>query len=311
MLAQHPGRVPRAGAVLIAPVSRTQVLTSAVLAAVGCAASSSGEDRPPAPTRIIAMGPNSAEIVCALGACDQIVGVSKFCVYPPELANKPQVGGLYDPDLERIAALRPDLLVTRGRNEAVDALCERLGVQVYADATDSFAGIEQSVRDLGNILDRAPQADELVREFQSRLSAIRRATAGKSRPRVFLTVSRNPDRLANILTTGKGTFLGEMIECAGGDNVFGDLDMRYPEVSPEGILARRPQVIIELMPEVALTPELERQMREQWRQLGDAPAVSGDRIHFLTDDHCLIPSPRYPRIVEKVSRILHPDSPGR
>jgi iron complex transport system substrate-binding protein len=258
------------------------------------------------PQRIIAIGPNSAEIICALGACDRIVGASRFCVHPPELKARPQVGGLYDADLERIAALRPDFLVTRGRHEAVDALCHQLGVRLYEDTTDSFAGLERTIGELGEILGLRQEAAGLIEQFRARLDAVHARIAGRPRPRVFLTVARQPDRLANILTAGRGTFLDEMIETAGGVNVFGDLDMRYPEVSPEGILAKRPEVIIELMPEVALTPELERRMLDQWRELGDIPAVSGRRVYFLTDDHCLIPSPRYAQIVEKISRLLHP-----
>jgi iron complex transport system substrate-binding protein len=263
------------------------------------------------PQRIVAIGPNSAEIICALGACDRIVGVSKFCVYPPELASRPRVGGLYDPDLERIAALRPDLLVTRGRNDALDALCRQLEVGVYEDTTDSIAGIERTVRELGELLGREAAAAETVEGFRRELAAIRERVSGEPRPRVFLTVSRQPDRLANILTTGKGTFLDEMIEIAGGTNVFGHLDMRYPEVSPEAVLAQRPEVIIELMPDLDLTPELERQMRDHWRELGEVPAVRSGRIFFLSDDHCLIPSPRYHRVISRVSRILHPESVGR
>jgi ABC-type Fe3+-hydroxamate transport system substrate-binding protein len=123
---------------------------------------------------------------------------------------------------------------------------------------------------------------------------------------VLLTVSRRPDRLANLLTAGRGTFLDEMLAIAGGANIFGNLDMAYPQVSLESIVARRPEVIIELMPEVTVTPELRREMLDQWRQVGSFPAVTHGRVYVLTDDHCLIPSPRYVEIIEAVSRILHP-----
>jgi len=254
------------------------------------------------------MGPNSAEVVCALGVCDAIVGVSKFCVYPPELKNRPQIGGLYDPDLEKIIALRPDLLVTRGRNESIERACEQMKIPIYHDETDTLAGIETCMRDIGRLLDRPQAAEKLIVDFRGRLDAVRVRTRDKAKLRVLLTVSRQPDRLANLLTTGRGTFLDEMIEIAGGVNVFGDIDMLYPEVSTEAIVARQPQVIIELMPEVKLTAELESQMREQWRRLGSTPAVLDNRVYFLTDDNGLIPSPRYAEFVEKISRLLHPES---
>ncbi len=271
-------------------------------------------DKPPAtppktvPQRIVTIAPNSAEVICALGACNRIVGVSKFCTYPQELLDRPKVGGLSDPDLERIAALHPDLLVMRGKNNALERLCEDLHIPIYKDETDTLPGIERCIRDLGERLALAEQAAKITTEFHDRLQAVRSRTAGKPKPRVLLTVSRQPDRLANVLTTGKGTFLDQMLDIAGGTNVFGHLDMIYPQVSPEGMLAQQPEVIIELMPDVKLTDALEKQLREQWRQVGSMPAVTHNRIYILADENCLIPSPRYVEIIDKVSHLLHPES---
>ena len=99
-----------------------------------------------------------------------------------------------------------------------------------------------------------------------------------------------------------------MIEIAGGTNVFGHLDMNYPQVSPEGMLAQQPEVIIELMPDLKLTAALKEQMIMQWKQLGSMPAVISNRIHVLTEENSLIPSPRFVEIIDKVSRLLHPES---
>jgi iron complex transport system substrate-binding protein len=263
---------------------------------------------PGLPQRIITIAPNSAEIICALGAGERIVGVSKFCVYPPQLRDRPRVGGLFDPDLEKITALTPDLVVLRGRSQSLERLCDKLNIAVYHDRTEKLGDIETCVTELSRRLGRVEEAAALVERFRARLDAIRKRTEGRTRPRVLLTVSRRPDRIANLLTTGKGTFLDEMLELAGGENVFGHLDLAWPQVSPEAIVARRPEVIIELLPELTLTDELERQMRGQWQQLGPLPAVAGRRTYFITDDHALIPSLRYVEIIEKVSRILHPET---
>ena len=126
----------------------------------------------------------------------------------------------------------------------------------------------------------------------------------------MLTVSRNPERLSNILTTGRGTFLDEMIHIAGGENVFGDLDMRYPEVSVESIIARQPDCIIELMPEVDVAANA-NQLHQQWAELSMIPAVKNKRVYFLSDDNALISSPRYTQFIEKVFQILHPDGEQR
>ncbi|MGB2987696.1 MAG: cobalamin-binding protein [Phycisphaerae bacterium] len=283
------------------------VLALAFPATLRAGADGSGATTP-APNRIITIAPNSAEIICALGACDRIIGVTKFCVYPPELQKRSRVGGLFDPDLEKIVALRPDFIVLRGRSESVERLCRERKIAIYYDKTDTLTDVETCITELGQLLGLTGEAAKLAERFRNRLDAIKKRTADRPRPRVLLTVSRQPDRLANLLTAGRGTFLDEMLKIAGGTNVFGRLDMMYPQVSAEGIIAQRPDVIIELMPEVKLTPALKKQMLDQWQRLGSIPAVAQDRIHFLTDDYCLIPSPRYVEIIEKVSRILHPEA---
>jgi len=257
------------------------------------------------PQRIVTIATNSAEIICALGACESIVGVSKFCVYPPELRDRARVGGLFDPDLEKIIALRPDLIVLRGRSESVEHLAAEREIAIYHDRTEALPDVETCVVELGQKLGREKEADHLVKAFRQRIDTIRQRVANRRRPRVLLTISRQPDRLANLLTSGKGTFLDEMLGIAGGSNVFGHLGMAYPQVSPEGIVTRRPEVIIELMPEVKLTEELKRQMLDQWKTLESIPAVSNSRVFFVTDENALIPSPRYVEIIERVSRILH------
>jgi iron complex transport system substrate-binding protein len=259
------------------------------------------------PKRVITIAPNSAEIICALGGCDQIIAVSKFCVYPPELKGREKIGGLFDPDLEKIVALRPDLLVLRGHNEAIEKLCAERGIDLYHDRTDTLGDVEKTIVELGTRFGTEHKATKLVAKMRQQLSTIRQRVADQTKPRVLLVYARQPDRLTNLLTTGPGTFLHEMIEIAGGINLYADQDMRYPQISLESIVARRPDVIIELLPEVKMTPGLERRMREQWHGVGSFPAVTSNRIHFLTDDHGLIPSPRYVEIIEKVSRLLHPE----
>lgn len=263
-------------------------------------------DGPP-PKRIITIAPNAAEIICALGDCDLLVGVSKFAVYPPELADLPRVGGLIDPNLERITALRPDLIVLRGANESIERLCEDRGITLYQDRTNRVDDIAFTVRDLAKCLGRVDRGHELVAGLRAGLQAIHRRVSGKTRPRVFISAARELDGLSNILTTGRGTFVDEMIQTAGGENVFAHLDARYPQVSPEAIVAQRPEVIIEFMPEVELTDARRKQLMAQWGELDFLPAVRNGRIHFITDDHALIPSIRLVGIVEKLSLLLHPE----
>ena len=259
------------------------------------------------PARIVTLGPSAAEIICLLGACDHVVGVSRYCTHPPELQDLPRIGGLVDPDLERIVALRPDLVVLRGNSEAVTALCSKLGIRVYLDRTETLADIQTTINELGGILQRSGQARQLATEFQARLSSIRATGARHAPPRVLLTVSRRPDRLADVLTAGKGTFLSEAVAIAGGTNVFGHLDLAYPQVSLESIVAAAPDVIIEFMPGAEVTDDDLATFKTQWQSLGPTPAGDTGCIHAITADHALMPSPRFVGIVETMATMLHPE----
>lgn len=276
-----------------------------VLASLVCAGGAAARDSKKLPERIVALAPNTAEIICDLGACERIVGVSKFCVYPPQLSTRAQIGGLYDADLEKIVSLRPDLLITRGHHDALERLSEQLGIPLYRDQTDSLAGIGATIYELGTVLGRETEAAKVAGRFEERIQALRSRVQGRPRSRVLLTISRDPQRLSNILTAGKGTFLSEMLEVAGAVNVFGHLDMRYPEVSVESIIAAQPDCIIELMPEVDVKSR-EASLRAQWAGLSMIPAVRDGRVFFYDDENALIPSPRYTQFIEKVSFALHP-----
>ncbi len=259
------------------------------------------------PQRIVVIAPNAAEIVCALGACDRIVGVDKYCIFPPELSSRPQVGGLMDPDLERIVLLRPDLFVLRGQSESLERLCRELHIDTYHDETDSLEGIQTCIHELGVKLKLEQKASQLIGKFKKNLVRLRERTAGKPRPRVLMTVMRQPDRLRDILTAGRGTFLNQMLELAGGENIFKDVDAPYPQVSMEAILSRRPDVIIELLPEIDVDEPRRRVLLSQWQKFETLPAVQTQRIYFVDDDYALIPSPRCVQIIEKLACLLHPE----
>lgn len=266
----------------------------------------SGGSPPKAPARIVTISPNAAEIICELGACSSIVGVDKFCVFPKDLDSRPKVGGLFDPDLERIVSLKPDLVIVRGRCESLENLCRELHIAFYPDKAERLADIERTILELGQLLDRKPDAERVAERFRAKMDALRKSTPPSPRPRVLVTVSRRPDELSNILTSGKGTFLDELVSLAGGENVFGDLEAPWPQISPEAILTRRPDVILELMPEVKLTDDVRRQMLDQWRTLGLVEPVEKNRVYFHTEENVLIPSPRILAVVETMRGEMFP-----
>lgn len=298
------GRAILAGLLLLASCRRTAPPQSPPSASATNAA----------PSRIVTIAPNADEILAALGVADRIVGVSRFTFFPAELADRPRVGGLYDPDLERILALRPDLIILRGRNEQVEQLCARHAIRLYHDPTETLADLFKTVEDVGRLVDRDEEARQCVERLRGELDSLRleaqRRLGAAPRPRVLLTTARNPAGLKDILTSARGTIHDELITLAGGQNLFGDIDIHYPQVSLEDIVARGPDVIIELMPEVRLTQELERQIAAQWRDAGPIPACAAGRVHILGDEPryagSLVPSPRMVELARVFLDLIHP-----
>jgi iron complex transport system substrate-binding protein len=216
----------------------------------------------------------------------------------------PRVGGLQDADLERILTLRPDLVVLRGRQEKLEALCRTRGIRVYHDPTETLADLYRAIEHLGGLADEPEAADRLTRRLQSNLDAVKQRVAGRVPVPVVLTI-RSPDRLADVTTVAQGSYLHELIELAGGRNVFGELEVAYPQVTVEEIVARRPDVILEAAPgaDTATTEG----MPGQWRSLTAVPAVRTGRIHVIREDFALIPSPRVVQVAEKLVALLHPE----
>jgi iron complex transport system substrate-binding protein len=259
-------------------------------------------------SRIISIAPNATEMVAELGQTHRLVGVCTFCVHPPEVNKLPRIGGLFDANPEAILKLAPDLVILRGANPSIEHMCRVGSIALMRDRTERLADIPRTVRDLGERLNCRAEAERVCTTMEQRLARIRQAVAGRPRPRVLMTLARRPDALGDVMTGGRETFIHDMIEAAGGDNVFADKSLDYPRVSVEAILVARPEVILEALPETPPSEELVRRMREQWRAVGPIPAVTQGRIDVLFDDHCLIPSPRIVEVISKMARILHPEA---
>lgn len=307
----------RCGRYRLESIMNHQIITlilsmSAVLA--GCSRKATP---PPAPTiaaapatRILAMAPNAAEIICDLGAGEFLVGVSTFCKYPPELAQVPKIGGLRDPDLETILSLRPDLVVLRGHSVAVHELCQEHRIAVYDDRVETLEDLFRTIGDLGDRVGKPERARARVGQIRHELDEIAARVAHQPKVKVLFVVGRTPGTLANVIAAGRGNFLDELITIAGGTNMMADSLVRYPSVGLEEILTRRPDVIVESSP--MDEPEADRlaTLAAQWSALGSVPAVRDGRVHVLPEPYITIPSPRVVWTARKLVELFHPELAG-
>ncbi|HUN80585.1 MAG TPA: helical backbone metal receptor [Phycisphaerae bacterium] len=256
--------------------------------------------------RVVSVSPDATEIIGALGQADKLVAVSTFCLWPPEVKALPRVGGLFDANAEAILNLRPDLIILRGSNNSVERLAQDRHITLFRDQTERFRDIYSTIENLSGLLDCRTRGLEVRQEMEASLRKIRESVGSYPRPKVLMTLARRPDTLGDIMTANRNTFVHEMIVAAGGENAFAGLSMDYPRLSAEAILAARPDVIIEAMPENPQSSET--QARALWSKLGPIPAVENQRVHILTDENCLIPSPRIVKVVAKIAHLLHPEA---
>ena len=265
--------------------------------------------KPAYPTRIICMAPNIAETVFALGAGDRVAGVSDFTVYPPEAKAKPSVGALTDANLERIASLRPDLIIVQQRHEKVETLARKLGIRVLSVRMEgSVRGILQAIQTLGGELGCADRAKALCAQIETEIAAVRKRVKGRPRPKVLACVDRSPGGLKGIYCAGGKGFLDEMVRIAGGEDVLSDEASDYVGVSAEEIVRRAPEVIIETLPGRKLSDAERGKIADEWSALETVPAVKTKRIYILTDDFIVVPGPRMAKVAGRIAGVLHPEA---
>jgi iron complex transport system substrate-binding protein len=271
-----------------------------------------GQDKINAPeystkaTRIICASPSITEIVFALGLGEKVVGVSDFSVYPPEVRKKDKIGGLFNPNREKIITLQPDLLIAQGSHRPLAKLCHKYGIRFLSVKIDTLADIFKAISFIGQELQVEENADILVKDIQKELEKIREKTQKLPPRKVFLSLGHTPGDLTGLMTTSSGTFIHELVGIAGGENIFEDAAGLYPHISKEALLMRQPEIIIEVFPE-GISAGNRDLLRNDWERLAILPAVKGGRIHFLTEDYLLIPGVRIVQIVKKFAEIIHPE----
>jgi iron complex transport system substrate-binding protein len=256
--------------------------------------------------RIVSLVPALTEMLFAIGAGPQVVGVSSFDEFPPEVSKLPRIGALLDPDTERILTLRPDLVLVYGSQAEQERQFQRAGIRTFSYRHGGIPVILQTMRDLGVATGREEAAGKVVADLQGQLDRIRQRVAGRPRPRVMLVFERQPKTLREIFASGGVGFLHELLEIAGGANVFVDVKRESVQPSTETILAAAPDVIIEVHARGMLEAEASAAERSVWTSLSSLPAVRRNRVHLLNGQYLVVPGPRLAAAAETFARTLHP-----
>jgi iron complex transport system substrate-binding protein len=258
------------------------------------------------PQRIVSLVPAVTEMLFAIGAGPQVIAVSSYDQDPPEVRQLPRVGALLDPDVERILSLKPDLVVTYGSQSDLKQQLERASIAVFDYRHAGLADITATLRRLGAAAGQSARADEVAASIERALAKIRQRAGLGPRPRTLLVFGRERGALRNIYASGGRGFLHDMLEAAGGTNVFADVDRESVQVTTELVLARAPDVILEVRSaDIGSAADAAREV-QSWSPLASVPAVRNKRVVVLTGRGLTVPGPRVAEIVERMFQALHP-----
>ena len=224
------------------------------------------------------------------------------------MKSLPRVGALLDPDVERILALRPDLVVSYGSQTDLQGQLERARIRVFSYRHAGLAGMFETIRALGTATGREAGGGTPRAHAQGQLDAMRARVQGRARPRTLLVFERDPMTLRGLYVSGGRGFLHEMLEIAGGDNVFADVQREAVQPSQETLLARAPDVIIEVRA-TGLLPARSRCRRAEGVGGARVDSRRTQRPHPCSDgDHLVVPGPRVAQGTEALARALHPQA---
>jgi iron complex transport system substrate-binding protein len=255
-----------------------------------------------APQRIISLAPSVTEILFALGAGDRVVGVSTYCDYPPEAAAIDRIGTFLQPNVERILAKRPDLVIgvpSPGNRAGVERL-EELGIRLLIVDPERLADILASIRAIADAVGVPERGAALVARIERELAAVAQRLEGAPRPRVLMLVGRSP-----FVAAGRGTYQDELIELAHGTNLAAASGGTWPNVGLEFIVARAPEVIIDAS--MGSEEATDRATAIAfWDDFPTIPAVRDQRIYGYRAYELLRPGPRVAQTLETVARFIHP-----
>ncbi|HXY09923.1 MAG TPA: ABC transporter substrate-binding protein [Terriglobales bacterium] len=256
------------------------------------------------PRRIVSLAPAYTETLFALGAGDRVVGVDDYSDYPPEAASRAKVGGGHHANLESIVALEPDLVVALVEEEDVDALAAR-GIPAIRILPSDFDGVFQSILSLGKVTGTGPCAQEIVTDMKARIARVEMRVQGLRRPRVFLELDGTDP--ARPFTSGPRSFIGAMVQTAGGSNIAHEIRTPSGQMSLEAIVAEDPQIIVLMDSSSPINPQSREDVlrRPGWSGISavrNRAVVSVDSALFSR------PSPRLVEGIEWLAHLLHPEA---
>ncbi|SFJ88666.1 ABC transporter substrate-binding protein [Methylophaga sulfidovorans] len=259
--------------------------------------------------RIITLSPSLTETVFALGLGARVVAVTDYCDYPPQAQALPSVGSYTNTSLEAITRLQPDLVIMLNGQQQRQQQLQQLGIKTLVLDNSTIADIKETIKTIANLTGKQKQATKLLNNIQDQIDYVRSKVHDIAPVRTLVGIAHyvNSDQLDTVYIAGQHDFYNELLELAGGVNVYTDTTVKVPSVSAEGIIRMNPDAIIDVFPEQKDHQSDMKQVIKQWQTLRSVNAVKQQRIYIIEHDYASIPGPRIFKLLPEMAQLLHPN----
>jgi len=256
------------------------------------------------PHRIVSVAPSITETLFALGAGDEIVGVTTYDKYPEAAKTKPKIGGYRTPDLEGILVKRPDLVFMMKSRPDIAQKLRSAGIDVVESQPENLAGIYDEIQTIAAKIGVPERGRAMVQSIDKDIHAApARAPTGK-KPTVLFIVGRTPGTISGLIAVGRGSYLNELIDFAGGSNIFADAAVSYPHVGLEDIIHRDPDVIIDMGHDEMVAESQRQAVKQLWQKYDFLKAVKKSAVFPVSADYFVTPGPRVGLAVRDIRRMI-------
>jgi len=245
------------------------------------------------PRRVVSVLPSSTETLCAISACDRLVGVDDFSNHPPQVNTLPKVGGLYNPNIEAMVALKPDLVIVSKYGKLVEPL-ERAGITVLAVNPETYDEVFTKTLTLGTVMNRETQAKNLVTRMRADIARVEILTKHARKVKTYFEIDPAP------YSIGPNSFMGVLLTKAGAENIIPAELGDFPKISPELIVQKNPALILGVDLATA-------KARPGWQNV---TAVRTGRVVSIPaelNDMLVRPGPRLAQGLRALAKIIHPN----
>ena len=258
------------------------------------------------PHRIVSLSTNMTEMLYGVGAFDRVVGVSDYCTFPPQVTALPSVGGWYNPSLEKLIAMRPDLVIAdNAQAPFVEDKFRALGLKVMAVPNRTVDDVFVAISSLGHLTGQDAQAAQLAAATRAGLQRVSQKTGPLPKVQVVLIVDRTPGTLRDLYTATAGGYLAELVKIAGGVLPAPPAKNGYGRLSKEDLLAINPEVILDFVHGVK--SQAAGDTLEAWRDMPELKAVKTHRVFGVNEDYVPHASQRIVQTAELFARLIHPE----